>query len=452
MRDREGPSAVHDSSGPPPRRPDLSTARRALRLPGLRFADDGDEAAFRQEFNAAALPQVRLAGVLAIVLYAAFGALDLVVVPGHAVPLLLLRIVVIAYTAVVLWLSFALSASALDRCQELMICSVVVVAAAGLDAMPLIAPVPSSYASTGTLLVLMFLFGFARVRFAPALVTTGIVIVGFEVSEVVQAVSWTTAAYNNFFLVGFVVVGASTCYALERLRRREYLYEEGLRGAFGSYVSTELIDRVATGEAIIAPEEVEVTLLFVDIRDFTSFADRSEPSHTVDYLNDFFAVVLPIVRRHGGHANKLLGDGLLAVFGAPTTLADHADRAAAAAVEVLSAVRTRFDGTLRIGIGLDSGTVVAGTVGGAGKLDYTVIGDAVNVASRVEQLTKQTGDPILLTDATRQRMAGTWPTESRGEHQLRGKARPILVHALAIADEAAVPDRARDELMGPAGA
>ncbi len=207
---------------------------------------------------------------------------------------------------------------------------------------------------------------------------------------------------------------------------------EALHGALGSYVSADLTDRFAAGGAVVQGEQVDVTVMFVDIRDFTWLVDHSEPADTVAYLNDFFELALPIVTRHGGHPNKLLGDGLLAVFGAPVVLPAHADSALAAAQEVLEAVSERYEGELRVGIGLNSGPVIAGTVGGPGKLDYTVIGDTVNVAARVEQLTKDTGDPLLITDSTRHLLCDAGPCEARGEHRLRGKARNVLIYAVNL--------------------
>jgi adenylate cyclase len=101
-----------------------------------------------------------------------------------------------------------------------------------------------------------------------------------------------------------------------------------------------------------------------------------------------------------GHINKFLGDGDFGVFGAPNDLAGHADAAVAAAVLIQRLVAERFGGKLRIGIGINTGVVIAGTIGGGGKLEFTLIGDAVNVAARVEQLTKTTADAILLTQQT----------------------------------------------------
>ena len=139
--------------------------------------------------------------------------------------------------------------------------------------------------------------------------------------------------------------------------------------------------------------------MFVDIRDFTPFAEANTAEDTVSRLNALFEIVVPAVLDTGGHVNKYLGDGALAVFGAPNVLTAHADAAVTAALQIHSCRRTlRRD--LRIGIGINTGQVIAGTIGGAGKLEFTLIGDTVNVAARVEQLTKTTGDTILVTEQT----------------------------------------------------
>src|SRR5262249_22279906 len=129
--------------------------------------------------------------------------------------------------------------------------------------------------------------------------------------------------------------------------------------------------------------------------------------------------------------NKFLGDGALAVFGAPNDLADHADAAVSAAVLIYRRVAERFGGELRIGIGINTGLVIAGTIGGGGKLEFTLIGDTVNVAARVEQLTKTTGDAILLThqcvDALVSQLS---ELTDRGFHALKGKSAPVQVFGL----------------------
>ena len=113
---------------------------------------------------------------------------------------------------------------------------------------------------------------------------------------------------------------------------------EKLHDAFGSYVDPELADRVLAEGAVLAGEEVEVTILFLDMRDFTSFAENSSPHEVVARLNELFDCVVPVLEHHGGHVDKYIGDGLLAVFGAPEPLIGHAEWGVAAAREIASVV------------------------------------------------------------------------------------------------------------------
>ncbi len=181
----------------------------------------------------------------------------------------------------------------------------------------------------------------------------------------------------------------------------------------------------------VEPEWAMVTVLFVDIRGFTSFADRSTAREAVDYLNEFFELVVPIVVQHGGHANKLLGDGLLAVFGAPTPLPDHPDRALAAARSMLRSVESQFGERCRIGIGVNSGLVLVGTMGGGDLTELGVIGDPVNVAARVQDATRELGEALLVTGATRALLEAEAPgLARRGSLELRGKAKAVEVYGI----------------------
>ena len=139
-------------------------------------------------------------------------------------------------------------------------------------------------------------------------------------------------------------------------------------------------------------EDAMVTVLFVDIRDFTRFADRVTAREAVALLNEFFGVVVPVLEEHGGRVQQFLGDGLLGVFGAPEPLPDHADRAVAAAGAIVAAVEARFGERCRASVGVNSGLVVVGTIGGGSRFELGIIGDPVNVAARVEQATRRTGD------------------------------------------------------------
>ena len=205
-----------------------------------------------------------------------------------------------------------------------------------------------------------------------------------------------------------------------------------LQAAFGTYVDPVLATRLLKqGDDVFTGERREVTVMFVDIRDFTPFAEANTAEDTVARLNALFEIVVPAVVQAGGHVNKFLGDGALAVFGAPNDLAGHADAALSAAVLIQRLVAERIGGTFRVGIGINTGVVIAGTIGGGSKLEFTLIGDTVNVAARVEQLTKTTGDAILLTHQTVDALASP-PSGliDRGLHAVKGKSAEVQVFGL----------------------
>jgi adenylate cyclase len=185
---------------------------------------------------------------------------------------------------------------------------------------------------------------------------------------------------------------------------------------------------------LIAGQEREVTVVILDVCDFTEFAERSSPRETVAFLNEMFGIAVPCVTEHGGHANKFLGDGLLAVFGAPERREDHADRAVAAARGIAEKLAEHFGDEVRVGIGVNSGPVVIGSVGGGGRLEFAVIGDPVNVAARVEHLTREIGGTILLTEATRCLLSDIdADIQSRGEFALKGVSEPVPIYTIPTA-------------------
>jgi adenylate cyclase len=210
---------------------------------------------------------------------------------------------------------------------------------------------------------------------------------------------------------------------------------ERLREAFGTYLDQDVADHILASGTSLEGEEVEVTAMFIDIRDFTGFAERASAREVVSALNRLFERIVPIIHEHRGHVDKFVGDGLLAVFGAPNRQADHADRALAAAREIERAVLDE----LPIGIGLSSGTVIAGNVGGAGRLEFSVIGDPVNVAARVEDRTRTTGDTVLLSEHTRALLADPSSLEERPAVQLKGKSESISLYAPKLAARAPQP-------------
>lgn len=205
---------------------------------------------------------------------------------------------------------------------------------------------------------------------------------------------------------------------------------ERIRQAFGTYLDRDVAEHILREGTSLAGEEVEVTVLFLDVRDFTSFAERVSAPEVVATLNRLFERMVPIIHAHGGRVDKYVGDGLLAVFGAPRRQPDHADQALAAALEIAAAVDQEFGTDLSVGIGLNSGTVVAGNLGGAGRLEFGVIGDAVNVAARVESATRQTGDKVLIAQRTRDLLhRRDVQLDERPGIPLKGKREPVNLYA-----------------------
>jgi class 3 adenylate cyclase len=208
---------------------------------------------------------------------------------------------------------------------------------------------------------------------------------------------------------------------------------EALREAFGAYVDPDVAERVLEEGELIEGQEREVTVLILDVCNFTEFAERSSARETVAFLNDLFGIAVPCVVEHGGHANKFLGDGLLAVFGAPQRHADHADRAVAAGRDIAVRLFEHFGDEVSFGIGLNSGPVVVGSVGGGGRLEFTVIGDPVNVAARVENLTRETDAVMLLTEATRCLLSNQGKDlDARGAFALKGITEPVPIYAVPL--------------------
>jgi adenylate cyclase len=228
--------------------------------------------------------------------------------------------------------------------------------------------------------------------------------------------------------IGYLQAGFNRMVAGLRERER-------IREAFGTYLDREVAEHILREGTSLEGEEVEVTMMFVDMRNFTGFAEGSSAAEVVATINRLFERAVPIIHAHGGHVDKYVGDGLLAVFGAPRRQRDHADQALAASLEIAAAVEEEFEDRLSIGVGLNSGLVVAGNVGGAGRLEFSVIGDAVNVAARVEAATRKTGDTVLVSEHTRALLSDDDATslEERPAVPLKGKTEPVALFAPRVA-------------------
>src|SRR3954469_13720572 len=209
---------------------------------------------------------------------------------------------------------------------------------------------------------------------------------------------------------------------------------ERLREAFGTYLDKEVAEYILSDGFSEEGEETDVSILFCDVRDFTSFAAQAGAKEVVTRLHALFAVVVPIANRHGGHVDKFVGDGLLAMFGAPEPFGDHADRAVRAACEMANVVNFGGEPGFRIGVGVNTGRVVAGAIGGAGRLNFSVIGDAVNVAARVEAATRDLDENVLITDATARELSDDIGVTDCGEHHLKGLPGPLRLCAPRVRD------------------
>ncbi len=218
---------------------------------------------------------------------------------------------------------------------------------------------------------------------------------------------------------------------------------ERIREAFGTYLDKEVAEYILSEGFSEEGVEVDVSVLFCDVRDFTQLAAGMDAKEVVAALNGLFEVVVPIVARHGGHVDKFEGDGLLAVFGAPENYADHAARAVRAACAMAEAVNGRQEAGagIHIGVGVNTGRVVAGAVGGAGRLNFSVIGDPVNVASRVEAATRRLDADVLITSRTRDALPEQFEVESRGAHELKGVDGRAELFAPRPLPSALTPDR-----------
>jgi adenylate cyclase len=205
-------------------------------------------------------------------------------------------------------------------------------------------------------------------------------------------------------------------------------------------VVAEVLERVDDGDLRFGGVRRECTVLFSDLRGFTSFAEELDPDRVIEVLNRYLEEMSDAIMDQGGTLVSYMGDGIMAVFGAPLAQEDHADRALAAAGEMLKVRLPRFNGwmasqglqSFAIGIGLNSGTVMSGQVGSKRRTEYTAIGDTTNTAARLEGMTKGTGHQLFVAESTRQAQRDSSEgLELVGEREVRGRTHTITVWTLA---------------------
>jgi len=208
------------------------------------------------------------------------------------------------------------------------------------------------------------------------------------------------------------------------------------RELFGRYVSRAVAEQALERGIALGGETTQATAMFVDLRGFTALTQRTSPARVVELLNEYYAIVARVVEREGGVITQFLGDGVVVVFGGPLRpLPDHARHAvrAAIALERALAQRNAAGGErLLAGVGICTGDMIAGNVGAGGRVTYTIVGDAVNQAARLQVKTRDLGASILLTESTRAALGETNGLVLRpcGAVPLKGVAAPVEVYAV----------------------
>jgi adenylate cyclase len=225
--------------------------------------------------------------------------------------------------------------------------------------------------------------------------------------------------------------GVGYQYFVEGRERRK------MRRLFGQYVSKDVCAQLVANPELarLGGQRREMTVLFSDIRGFTTVTERGQPEEIVGMLNEYFTRMVDIVFKNNGTVDKFVGDMVMALFGAPLDDSAHPDHAVEAAIQMIEALgqlnrrwgaQGRF-AQLDIGIGINTGPMIAGNIGSDQIMSYTVIGDAVNLGSRLESLNKQYGTRIIISEATRERLKNRYHVRPLGDVVVKGKTEPVAI-------------------------
>lgn len=247
------------------------------------------------------------------------------------------------------------------------------------------------------------------------------------------AVSYEAYVRGGYWLdfVGPLVAMIGYVQASRMLARRR------LRSAFGEYVSPEVLDRVLRQGTDLGGEVRTVSVLMSDVRGFTTLSERLPATQVSEIMNEYFGAMVEVIMAHRGMVNDFIGDGILAVFGAPVDDPDHAWHAVEAALGMQAAL-ARLDAdwaaagrpTLAMGVAVNTGEVFAGNMGSARRKKYSVLGDTVNTVARMEGLNRELGTEILVSAATLALVKHRVRVTDRGEVRVKGKAQPVAIFEL----------------------
>jgi len=214
-----------------------------------------------------------------------------------------------------------------------------------------------------------------------------------------------------------------------------FLFEErqkkAIRAMFGRYVSKEVVDHLVSSPPVLGGTRIEATVLFADIRNFTTLSEMLSPEAIVKILNDYFSLVTENIMKNRGMVDKFIGDGIMAVFGAPVSYPEHAFMAVKTALEMkvrIEQIREKYP--IRVGIGVNTGPMICGNIGSHQRMDYTVVGDAVNLASRLEGLTKDYDAQIIVSEATYRAVETKVQAREIGWAKIKGKEKEVHIYEI----------------------
>jgi adenylate cyclase len=249
----------------------------------------------------------------------------------------------------------------------------------------------------------------------------------------------------------FAVVAAEAAISFDNARSHEELSRRVIeRQALERFLSSSIVERILANpdQVHLGGENQTATILFADIRGFTRMSEKMEPQEVVELLNEYFTEMTDLVFENGGTLDKYLGDGLMAVFGAPLTKEDDSLRAVKTAIEMQQAlVKLNRDWeamgqrSLKMGLGINTGPVTAGNIGSSRRMDYTVIGDAVNVASRL--CANAAGGQVLISESTHRTLNGSLPAKRLDPILVKGKEAPVEVYEILWAETLSSPYSAK---------
>jgi adenylate cyclase len=238
------------------------------------------------------------------------------------------------------------------------------------------------------------------------------------------------------FLAGLVTGLVTLQLKKQIIQSFHYIQERNdIANIFGQHVSPAVVDKLLHQPTEICTETRHVCVMFLDIRDFTTFSENNRPEEVVKFLNTLFEPMIDIVNHHNGVINKFLGDGFMAIFGAPISNGKDSQNAVNAAQDIIKTVKQKIANgeivPIRIGIGLHTGKAVTGTVGSIQRKEYTVIGDVVNLASRIEQLNKPLGSQLLISAAVWEAIGKNIGTViDKGLVPVKGRKEPVQVYQI----------------------